>query len=66
MGAAISGRLPSPGRAVRGPAGEGGSRAGPGGPWEARAARGSLTVFVSERQLERVFQQGLQHPVGGR
>lgn len=37
----------------------------------ARGARGcgrpgGLTVFVSERQLERVFQQGLQHPVGGR
>lgn len=29
-------------------------------------SRGSLTVFVSERQLERVFQQGLQHAVGGR
>lgn len=28
--------------------------------------RGSLTVFVSERQLERVFQQGLQHAVSGR
>lgn len=30
------------------------------------AAGGSLTVIVSERQLERVFQQGLEHPVGGR